>query len=393
MFKQNQSAGRRTAVVNDPKFRALVAQGLLVGIVLFCAYSGLKNATSNLAEQRIASGFGFLGQTAGFGIAQTLIPWNEAMTYARAYFVGLLNTLTVSLFAIFFATILGFCVGILRLSPNWTLSRLAKWYVEIVRNLPLLFQILFWYLAVLATMPAPRSAISFLDFVFISQRGIAFPRPEFQEGSWLWAAAMVGGLLLGFALRRWSRIEALGAKRTKLSSLALAIVIFGTFLLLAKFYGSPIAFSIPQKERFNLTGGLTIIPEFAAFVVALTIYGSAFIGEIVRAGIQAVPKGQTEAGRSLGIGKRHLLRFIIVPQALRIIIPLLTSQYLNILKNSSLGVSIGYPELVSVGGTILNQTGQAIEVVAMWMATYLTISLLTSVFMNWYNARIALVER
>nr|WP_245355828.1 ABC transporter permease subunit [Rhizobium leguminosarum] len=345
--------------------------------------------SSNLAEQRIASGFGFLAHPAGFGIAQALIPWSEAMTYARAYLVGLLNTLLVSLVAIFFSTILGFFVGIIRLTPNWTLSQLAKWYVEIVRNLPLLFQILFWYLAVLATMPAPRSAISILDVAFISQRGIALPRLVYGDGAGIWLTALVLAVGCLFLYRRWSKAHQPRLKRGWFLPYAAVATVLGAWLII----DSPFSFAIPKQERFNLTGGLTILPEFAALLIALTVYSSAFIGEIVRAGIQAVPKGQVEAGRALGIGNSLLLRFIVIPQAMRIIIPLLTSQYLNIIKNSSLGVTIGYPELVSVGGTMLNQTGQAIEVVGMWMMTYLTISLATSLFMNWYNTRMALVER
>lgn len=385
----------RVALVNDPAARKIALQVLLLALLLFAAYSGFRNAAANLANQRIASGFGFLDQSAGFGIAQALIPWNEAMSYGRAYIVGLLNTLLVSVIAIVFGTVLGFVVGIARLAPNWIISRLAKWYVEIIRNLPLLFQILFWYLAVLAVMPAPRSALSLNGVVFVSQRGITLPQPELQAGAGLFAGAAVIAIGALAALSRWSRRRrmATGSGLPKWVPAVAAIAVVAAVALIGALAGPPVSFVLPQQGRFNLSGGLTMIPELTAFVVALTAYSAAFIGEIVRAGIQAVPKGQTEAGRSLGLPGGLILRRVVIPQALRVMVPLLTSQYLNIVKNSSLGVSIGYPELVSVGGTMLNQTGQAIEIVAIWMATYLTISLLTSLFMNWYNARIALVDR
>ncbi|MCV9938329.1 ABC transporter permease subunit [Boseaceae bacterium BT-24-1] len=385
----------RTALVNDPKVRRIALQALLIILLSFAAYSAVKNVATNLANQRISSGFGFLSQTAGFGISQALIPWSETMTYARAYMVGLVNTMLVSAVAILLSTIFGFAVGIARLAPNFIISQLARWYVELVRNLPLLFQILFWYLAILAAMPPPRSALNILGSVFLSQRGLTLPQPVIQPGAAILGVAALAVLAAAVMIVRWSRLrrERTGfgmPRRVSLGLSALAIASLVAVFLLA---GAPLQLDAPQQGRFNLSGGVTMMPEFAAFAIALTFYSAANIGEIVRAGIQGVGKGQTEAGRSLGLRAGSILRLITIPQAMRIIIPMLTSMYLNIVKNSSLGVSIGYPDLVSVGGTILNNTGQAIEVIAMWMATYLTISIATSLFMNWYNARIALVSR
>ncbi|MBQ0819398.1 MULTISPECIES: amino acid ABC transporter permease [Microvirga] len=385
----------RTALINDPKVRRFLLQALLTALLAFAAYSAVQNAATNLANQRIASGFGFLDQVAGFGISQTLIPWAETMTYGRAYVVGLLNTLFVSAVSIILATILGFAVGIGRLAPNFVISQLARWYVEVVRNLPLLFQILFWYLAVLSAMPSPRSALSILGTVFVSQRGVTLPQPVIQPGAAVVGIAALALIAAGAFAVRWSkaRRDQTGTGLSKKASIALSI---GALLILGACYvfaGEPVQLEPAKQGRFNLAGGVTMMPEFAAFVIALTVYSAANIGEIVRAGIQGVGKGQTEAGRSLGLKPGTILRLITIPQAMRIIVPMLTSMYLNIVKNSSLGVSIGYPDLVSVGGTILNNTGQGIEVIGMWMVTYLTISIITSLFMNWYNARIALVAR
>ncbi|WNJ87903.1 ABC transporter permease subunit [Bosea sp. 685] len=385
----------RTALVNDPKVRRFVLQTLLIVVLSFAAYSAVKNVAANLANQRISSGFGFLDQTAGFGISQALIPWSETMTYGRAYLVGLVNTMLVSAVAILMSTILGFAVGIARLAPNFIISQLARWYVELVRNLPLLFQILFWYLAILSAMPPPRSALNLLGSVFLSQRGLTLPQPVIQPGAALLGLAALAVLVGGVLIVRWSRIrrERTGFGMPRIVSLGLTAAAVALLGVVYVFAGAPLQLDAPQQGRFNLSGGVTMMPEFAAFAIALTLYSAANIGEIVRAGIQGVGKGQTEAGRSLGLRAGSILRLVTIPQAMRIIIPMMTSMYLNIVKNSSLGVSIGYPELVSVGGTILNNTGQAIEVIAMWMATYLTISIATSLFMNWYNARIALVSR
>jgi general L-amino acid transport system permease protein len=383
----------KVAFFNDPKIRGYIFQCVALAILVFMIYSAVSNAVTNLTNQRIAAGFGFLDNTAGFGISQTLIPWGEAMSYGRAFVVGLLNTLLVAVVGVVLATFLGFAVGIARLSPNWVISKIAYWYVEVIRNLPLLFQILFWYLAVLATMPGPRDAYSIFGNFYASNRGLTMPKPLFADAAIGIVIALVVAVIAALAVRSWAykRQAATGQQ------FPVVLTMWGLILclpIIAYFVtGMPISFEYPTKGRFNLSGGTTVIPEFIALVIALVAYTAAFIGEIVRAGIQAVSHGQTEAGRSLGLSEGRILNLIVIPQAMRVIIPPLTSQYLNLTKNSSLAVGIGYPDMVSVGGTILNQTGQAIEIIAMWMGCYLTVSIVTSIFMNWYNQRIALVER
>jgi general L-amino acid transport system permease protein len=383
----------KVAFFNDPKVRSLIFQALALALLVFVIYTAISNAVTNLSNQRIAAGFGFLDQTAGFGISQTLISWSEANSYGRAFVIGLLNTLLVAVVGIFLATILGFIVGVARLSPNWVIAKIAYWYVEIIRNLPLLFQILFWYLAVLAAMPTPRNSYSLFGLFFANQRGITAPKPIFEPGAGWIGIALIIGIIAAFAVRHWAykRQEETGEQFPV--ALTMWGIIIGLPVIVYFVMGMPISFNYAEQGRFNLSGGMTLIPEFVALVIALVAYTAAFIGEIVRAGIQAVSHGQTEAGRSLGLPEGRILNLIVIPQALRVIIPPLTSQYLNLAKNSSLAVGIGYPDMVSVGGTILNQTGQAIEIIAMWMGCYLTISIVTSIFMNWYNERIALVER
>lgn len=384
----------KVAFFNDPKTRSLIFQGLALALLIFVIFTAVSNAVTNLRNQNIAGGFGFLDQTAGFGISQTLIPWAEAMSYGRAFVVGLLNTLLVAVVGIFLATILGFIVGVARLSPNWVIAKIAYWYVEIIRNLPLLFQILFWYLAVLAAMPTPRNSHSLFGLFFANQRGITAPKPIFEPGSGYIGIALVLGVIAAFAVRSWARKrQAETGEQFPVAASMIALIV-GLPVLAYFVAGMPISFDYAQQGRFNLSGGMTLIPEFVALTVALVAYTAAFIGEIVRAGIQAVSHGQTEAARSLGLRPGHTLRLVIIPQALRVIIPPLTSQYLNLAKNSSLAAAIGYPDLVSLfAGTVLNQTGQAIETIAITMSVYLAISLSISMIMNWYNKRIALVER
>jgi general L-amino acid transport system permease protein len=382
------------AMLNDPKVRGLIYQAVALVLIVGLGAYFVHNAAANLQAQKIATGFGFLQNTAGFGVNQTLIPYQEADTYGRVFLVGLLNTLLVAAIGIVFATVIGFLVGIARLSSNWLIARLGTIYVESLRNLPLLFQILFWYLAVLGALPAPRQAISFAGEVFLSNRGIVTPRPVFGPGSGVVVGAFLIGIVATFILRAWAkrRQEATG-QQFPVGWSALGLIV-GLPLVMMVLAGFPITIDHPQLRGFNFTGGMVMIPEFAALLIALSTYTGAFIAEIVRSGIQAVSRGQTEAAYSLGLKPGRALRLIIVPQALRVIIPPLTSQYLNLTKNSSLAVGIGYPDLFAVfAGTTLNQTGQAIEILSITMAVYLTISLITSAAMNWYNAHIALVER
>ena len=379
---------------NNPKVRATLYQLALLAAVVCVGYAVFTNARDNLAARHIASGFGFFAHTAGFGVNQALISYSETDTYGRVFIVGLLNTLLVAAVGIVFATVLGFMVGIARLSSNWLLARLAAAYVEVIRNLPLLFQILFWYLAVLGSLPAPRHSISLFGAVFLSNRGIIVPHPMLGSGAWI----VIGSLVMAIAVALVLHIVAerrRSATGRKSSSLWVRLgAILAPPLVAWAVWGFPISFEWPELRGFNFVGGDRIIPEFAALVAALSIYTASFIAEIVRAGLLAVPRGQVEAAYSLGLRPAPTLRLIVVPQALRVIIPPLTSQYLNLTKNSSLAVAIGYPDFFAVfAGTTLNQTGQAIEIIAITMAVYLAISLVTSLLMNWYNARVGAVER
>ena len=382
------------AFYNRPKVRSAAWQLAVVAMLLWFAIEFALNAKANLDAQRITSGFGFLDNTAGFGVNQSLIAYSETDSYRRVFLVGLLNTLLVSGLGIVLATIVGFVVGIARLSPNWLVARLAGGYVELIRNLPLLFQILFWYLVVLGTLPGPRQSLSFFGDIFLNNRGIIVPAPVFEPGSGYMLAGLLLGAIATFALARWARHrqEQTGVQFPVFWAGAALIVGLTLFAFLAT--GMPIGLDRPQLRGFNFVGGMRLIPEFVALLAALSIYTAAFIAEVVRGGILAVSRGQTEAAVALGLRRGQVLRLIVVPQALRVIVPPLTNQYLNLTKNSSLAVAIGYPELFAVfAGTTLNQTGQAIEIIAITMAVYLSISLITSAAMNWYNARIRLSER
>ncbi len=378
----------------DARIRAIVYQALaLAAVVAFFAYIA-HNTITNLERQGIASGFGFLDKPAGFGIQLTLIEYSELSPNSRVFWVGLLNTLLVAGIGIFFATFVGFIMGLARLSTNWLVARLATVYIETIRNVPLLLQILFWYIGVLQTLPHPRDSIVMADLFYLNNRGFYTPKPIYGEGFGLVVAAFLFGLVATILLARWARRrrEATGQPfHTVWVSLGLLI---GLPVLAFFATGTSISFEHPEMGRFKLQGGLVLLPELVALSLALIIYTGAFIAEIVRAGILSVSHGQIEAAYALGLKPTYTLRLVVIPQALRVIIPPLTSQYLNLTKNSSLAVAIGYPDLVNVfAGTVLNQTGQAVEVIAMTMAVYLTLSLLISLFMNWYNKKIALVER
>ncbi len=384
----------RGSLVTDPKVRAWTFQILAIATVVAVGWYLFHNTQSNLAQRGITSGFAFLNNSAGFGILQSLIDYTEGDTYGRVFVVGLLNTLLVSALGIVIATIIGFVVGVSRLSPNWLISRLAAVYIEIFRNIPPLLQIFFWYFAVLRAMPPPRGSHAVGDAVFLNIRGLYLPSPTMADGFWFFVAALALAATGCVALARWARArrEATGQRfPVFFACLALVIALPGLASLAG---GAPFTWEVPELTGFNFRGGWVVIPELVAITLALSIYTAAFIAEIVRSGIQAVSHGQTEAARSLGLRPGHILRLVIIPQAMRVIIPPLTSQYLNLVKNSSLAAAIGYPDLVSVfAGTVLNQTGQAIETIAITMSVYLAISLSISLLMNWYNKRIALVER
>jgi len=384
----------KPTVFNDPKIRAVVFQAImLLAVVAFFVYI-IDNTLHNLEQRGISTGFDFLMTEAGFGIIQSLIEYNENSTYGHTFIVGLLNTILVSALGIIFATILGFTIGIARLSRNWLVAKLASAYIEIFRNIPLLLQIFFWYFAVLRALPHPRQSLEFGDAVFLNLRGLYLPEPVFEQGFWLVGFFVLVAIILVMALRRWAkhRFERTG-KPFPVFMVATALLL-GLPLLALLVTGIPLSWNIPQFKGFNFRGGIVVIPELTALLFALSIYTAAFIAEIVRSGIQAINYGQTEAAYALGLRRSHTLRFVIIPQAMRVIIPPLTSQYLNLTKNSSLATAIGYPDLVAVfAGTTLNQTGQAVEIIAMTMAVYLTISLLISLFMNWYNRKVMLVDK
>ena len=373
--------------------RAVVLQAALIVFILALVWFVFDNARANIAAQRMKTGIDFFWNTAGFGVVQTLIPYDETSTYFRAFLVGLANTLLVSALGIVFATVIGFLIGIGRLSSNWLVARLCGGYVELVRNLPLLFQILFWYLAVLASLPGPRDSLSLLG-IHVNNRGLLLPRPLFGEGAQWVLAAFVAGTVIALAFRAYARRrQAEAGEILPVGRVALGAMV-GLPLIVFLLAGAPISFEVPELRGFNFAGGMRLIPEFVALLIALSTYTAAFIAEIVRAGILAIPRGQTEAAYSLGLPRGLTLRLIVVPQAMRVIVPPLTNQYLNLTKNSSLAVAIGYPDFFALfAGTTLNQTGQAIEIIVITMLVYLAISLATSALMNWYNRAHAWVER
>lgn len=388
------SARFRSGWIFRPRVRSTVIQLLLFAILAMVGWYIFQVTRTNILSQGIVTGLDFFWIESGFSISQTLIPFSESNTYARAFLVGLLNTLFVSALGVVLATVIGFMVGIGRLSSNWTIARLCGGYVELIRNLPLLFQILFWYLAVLAALPGPRQSYSLFGEIFFNNRGILTPKLVFGDGigavMLATLAAIIGAAILSTIARRHA-IET--GRRIRAWPGVLALVV-GVPLLCSYYYGVTLSLDRPVLKGFNFIGGLRVIPEFLALLIALSTYTAGFIAEIVRAGILAVPRGQTEAARALGLRERPLLRLVVVPQALRVIVPPLTSQYLNLIKNSSLAVSIGYPDLVSVfAGTTLNNTGQAIEILGITMLVYLVISLIVSFAMNLYNRSIALRER
>jgi general L-amino acid transport system permease protein len=379
----------RRALGGRAGWSGLALQILFVAALVWVAYEIVANARANLEAQRITSGFGFLANTAGFDVSQNLIPYSGSDTYTRVFFVGLLNTLLVAAIGIFFATILGFLVGLGRLSPNWLLARVAGAYVELIRNLPLLFQILFWYLAVLATLPNPRQGVSLFGIAFLSNRGFVIPKPVGHEGLTAFVIAIAIAIAASLLLRGYARrLLFESGKMLKIWPWVMALLI-GLPLLMVVVFGKPVTFELPELKGFNFSGGSRVIPEFVALTVALSTYTAAFIAEIVRAGVLSVHKGQMEAGSSLGLSRGQTLRLIVVPQAMRVILPPLTNQYLNLTKNSTLAVGIGYPDLFSVfAGTTLSQTGQAIEIIAITMGVYLLISLVTSAVMSFYGWRL-----
>jgi general L-amino acid transport system permease protein len=379
---------------NDPVIRGWVFQIVVVSLVGLLAWYLVSNTMENLARQKIASGFHYLEREAGFEIGDTMIEYSPASTYARAIWVGILNTLRVAVLGIILATVLGTVIGVGRLSPNWLLSRICEWYVEAFRNVPLLLWLFLFYKLISEAFPGPRQAISMMwNSVFLSNRGVYFPVPMADPiHKWMGLAFLVG-IAAAFFINRWAKQrQATTGQPFPIMSTALGVII-GLPFVVWLLGGAPSHMSWPELKGFNFVGGTVIQPEFTALLVGLVLYTSAFVAEIVRSGILALHKGQSEAAAALGLSRGQSMRLVLLPQALRVIVPPMTSQYLNITKNSSLAIAIGYPDLVASVNVTINQTGQAIENILIIMAAYLSVSLSISAFMNWYNKRIALRER
>ena len=383
----------KAAFFNNPKIRAALYQVATIGMVGLLGYYLFSNTVENLHRQSIATGFGFLNKEASFEVGESLIPYSAADPYVKALLVGVLNTIKVAFIGVILTVILGTFLGIARLSTNWLVSRLAAVYIEVMQDIPILLQLFFWYSFFYDVLPAPRNAIEPVAGVFMSNRGLVFAVPEWHPAYTDMAIAFIAGCIAVYFIHRWARKRQEKTGRIfPVFSFSCAILIglpFFTWLLA----GAPHKMSVPELVGFNFQGGLNISPEFGALLLGLVIYTAAFVAEIVRAGIQAISKGQTEAAMAIGLRPGQILNLVILPQALRVIIPPLTSQMLNLTKNSSLAVAIGFPDFVSVASTTINQTGQAIEGISLIMVVYLCFSLLTSLFMNWYNKKMALVER
>jgi len=377
----------------DPDKRAIGYQVLTFLMVGLLAWYLVSNTLVNLEKQSIASGFGFLDKEAAFEIGESLIEYSAADSYGRALMVGVLNTLKVSLIGIVLCLVIGVFVGIARLSTNWLVQKMAMIYIEVMQNIPVLLQLFFWYALFYESFPGPRGALNPLPGLFVCNRGVALGIPAAHAAHGYMLIALGIGIIISYIIRKWARIrkEATGQDFPVFwSSLGLSL---GLPLLAWVLFGAPTRMDVPSLQGFNFKGGLMLSPEFIALLMGLVIYTSAFVAEAVRAGIQAVSRGQTEAAMSIGLKKSHILNLVILPQALRVIIPPLTSQMLNLTKNSSLAIAIGYPDFVSVANTTINITGQSIEGVALIMGCYLMFSISTSLFMNWYNKKSKLVER
>ena len=383
----------KVSVWNNPKIRAIFFQAMLVIVLLFLAYEMVNNTVSNLQRLNKDFGFAFLKRTAGFDIIQTLVPYTSASNFGTALYVGFLNTVLISFLSIIAATVIGFVVGLMRLSKNWLASRIATLYIEIFRNVPLLLWIFVFYSAIRQPLPDVKNAFSLFGSFFLSKKGLMTPKPLFGDGAWIGLAALAAAIVAAIVIARWSKARQAETGQTFPVFLTAVALIIGLPLLGLAVAGFPLTWEFPALTGFNFTGGMAVLPEFIALFLALSIYTATYIAEAVRAGVLSVSHGQTEAAHALGIGNRSTLRLVVVPQAMRVVIPPLASTFLSLTKNSSLAVAIGYPDLVATGGTVLNQTGKAIEIVSLWMVVYLSLSLLTSLLMNWFNNRMKLVER
>ena len=394
MKEHKKISKSHVAFYNNPQIRAIIYQVLALFAIFLFTYYVLNNMFTNIEKRGITTGFDFLGNEAGFGILSTLISYTESDSYGRVFVIGVLNTLLVSAIGIFFATIIGLLVGVGRLSKNFMISKLSLIYIEAFRNIPILLQILFWYNVVLAALPGPRQSMSYMDAFFLNNRGLYIPRPILESGFISVFIAFLIAIAGVYYLAKWAKKKHDDTGETfPVFWTSLAILIFGPTLVYF-LSGSPISLEYASLQGFNFVGGWSLTPELLALSFALSIYPATYIAEAVRAGIEAVPKGQKEAASALGLKEYVILKKVVLPQALRVIIPPVINQYLNLMKNSSLATAIGYPELVTLfAGTALNQVGQAIEIILMTMAVYLTISITISILMNILNAKMQIKER
>jgi len=391
MSKQNSKISN---FIFNKNVQGVFYQAITLSLVILGIYYIVQNTAQNMVARGLASGFNFLGVESQFDIQMTLIEYSPTSTYFDAFIVGLLNTLLVAGIGILFATIIGFAFGIMRLSSNWLVAKIAESYIEIIRNIPLLLQIFFWYFAVLRALPKPKQSIEFMDSIFLNNRGLFVPDPNVGEGSSILFYLFWLSVIISIGIFVWAKKRQNKTGKTFPAFFTSMALILGTFTVTLAALGFPISFEYPELKGFNFKGGMKLIPELVALTFALAMYTAAFIAEVVRAGIQSVSKGQTEAARSVGLKEGLVLRLIIIPQALRVIVPPLTNQYLNLTKNSSLAAAIAYPDLVLVfAGTALMQTGQAIEIIGMVMGVYLFLSLFTSVVMNLFNRYMKVGER
>jgi general L-amino acid transport system permease protein len=387
------SAQEKIPFLRDPAKLAILYQFLTLAGVGLLSYYLVHNTLANLERQSISTGFDFLNREASFEIGETLFQYSAADSYGRALAIGFLNTLLVSFIGVILTVILGTLLGIARLSSNWLVAKLSAIYIEVFQDIPILLQLFFWYAFFYEILPSPRQAVSPFAGIFLCNRGLVFGVPFWHEAYTYVFAAFVVACVIVFFLKKWAaKRQAATGQIFPLVRVSL-VLLLGLPLITWWLNGAPAAMNVPELSGFNFKGGVTVSPEFTALLLGLVLYTAAFVAEVVRAGIQSVTKGQTEAAMSIGLKQGQVLQLVILPQALRVIVPPLTSQMLNLTKNSSLAVAIGYPDFVSVAGTTINQTGQAIEGVALIMIVYLVFSLSTSAFMNWYNKKIALVER
>ncbi|WP_028884503.1 amino acid ABC transporter permease [Taylorella asinigenitalis] len=377
---------------NDERFRAIIYQIIVFALVVVGIWFLISNLLDNLHSRNIQTGFAFLDKEAGFAISESLIEYKLTDTYLRALSVGFLNTLFVSFLGIIGCTILGTIVGVSRLSPNWLISRLALVYVEVMRNIPLLIHLFFWYSLLTEILPGPRQALNPIDGVYLSNRGIIFPKLEGEGLLYIWIGLLIGIVL---SILNSYRCKLKHAKTGKCSPVfwVNTLMIIGLPIVGGLLASSSIQFSVPELKGFNFRGGSLFTPEMSALLIGLVLYTSAFVAEIVRSGIQSVGRGQWEAGESLGLSKMRTLQLVVMPQAIRVMIPSMSNTYMNLMKNSSLAVAIGYPDIVSISNTMLTQTGQAIEAIFIIMLAYLTVSLCIAQFMAWLNRRMMIVER